>query len=143
VTALLDVPAVVDAAGPDLANVENGSGSTVVEVGTGSTVAVMTDSEVEELRAVVVDSGATEAAVWINAPPESGEGAGAEASGSALNVETGTGVAVVAATTTLEESDKPEPDTKDALVVRSSIVDGEQLLGPEDHPIRRLATSDA
>lgn len=133
-------------AGSGAALVVEGSGRAEVDAGTGTTVAV-TAGAVEVLCAVAVASGAEdeEAAVWMNAPPGTEEATEEELSGSALEVDAGAVSEVVVATTaTLEESDDPEPpETKDSLVVRVSMVVDEQELGPEDQPMRRLATSDA
>jgi hypothetical protein len=109
----------------------------------GTTIAVVTGAIVV-LMAVVVGSAATDVTLWINAPPGTDEVA-VEVSGLALVVEAGGFFeVVVAATATLEESVDPEdPDTNDSLVVRSSMVVDEQVLGPLAQPMRRLATSDA
>ena len=123
-------------------------GAAVVIAEMGLIVAVVTAGaglDVSVLAWVVVGSGATEVAVWMNAPPATGEAAGVEASGSALVVGAGAvSEVVVAAWAALEESDDPkEPETKESLLVRSATVPAWQELGPEDQPMRRLATSDA
>lgn len=114
----------------------------VVVAGTGSTVAVVAAaSDVGVLTALADGSSAIEVAVWRNAPP------GIEAEAAALLVATGAASElVVAAAATLDESDPDDPelpDTKEELVVRPSTPVAEQELGPEDHPISRLAISEA
>lgn len=110
------VEALLDAAGVEAAVVVASWRAAVVIAETGSTVAVVTAGaaagaglDVGVLAWVVVGSGATEVAVWMNAPPEMGEAGGVEASGSALVGGAGAvSEVVVAAWAALEESNDPE-----------------------------------
>lgn len=126
----------------EVAVVVAGSGAAVVVAATGLTVAVVAGagSDIGVLAAVVVGWGATVVAVWMNAPPGT-----EEASGLALVVGAGVAAAeVVAAGATLDESEDPEPpEAKESEAVRSPTVPDWQELGPDDQPIRRLATSEA
>jgi hypothetical protein len=113
----------------------------VVSVGaTGATVAVVVGvgAEVGVLAAAV--------AVWRKAPP----GIEAEDFGAVLVVGAGAAASeelVAGAGAELDEPEDPDPpeppEEKVSELVRLPMVPGRQELGPEDQPIRRLATSEA